>query len=176
MELCKKLTATHLLHTTAALVGVVSVFLVIGQAWSSWKKRECSAPSPSVTREIGIRKASRFQHNDLLLHSCRIYGYGCRGRPLLASVWGGGGLRIARPCQRGTKNCPSLPVSLSCCLLLAEVNSAAVGVFFFSVYPARRAASLNPSNPFARRRSESHAYSRAHEHGENAPIGALRLC
>ena len=129
MELWKNLTGA----IATAMVGVVSVFLVIGGVVIM---NVMLATVTERTREIGIRKALGARHNDILLQFLL-------EATVMAAVGGAIGISLAYGIA-ALANAMSVPmhVSLSA-VLLAEVISAAVGVFF-GVYPARRAAALQP--------------------------------
>jgi putative ABC transport system permease protein len=90
------------------------------------------------TNEIGIRKAVGARERDILLQflleSTTLSAAGGIGG-VLFGLAGAGALRLV---------VPKVPVSVpSWAVLLAFTFSAFVGVFF-GVYPARKAASLNP--------------------------------
>src|SRR5438046_601306 len=129
MELWKNLTGA----IATAMVGVVSVFLVIGGVVIM---NVMLATVTERTREIGIRKALGARHNDILLQLL------LEGR-VMAAV--GGAIRVVVAYGiAALATAMSIPMNVSLsAVLLAEVISAAVGVFF-GVYPARRAASLQP--------------------------------
>ena len=129
MELWKNLTGA----IATAMVGVVSVFLVIGGVVIM---NVMLATVTERTREIGIRKALGARHNDILLQFLL-------EATVMAAVGGAIGIGLAYGIAAlATAMSVPMHVSLSA-VLLAEVISAAVGVFF-GVYPARRAASLQP--------------------------------
>src|SRR5216683_405801 len=125
MELWKNLTGA----IATAMVGVVSVFLVIMNVML--------ATVTERTREIGIRKALGARHNDILLQFLI-------EATVMAAVGGAIGVGGAYAVAALATATMSIPMHVPIpAVLLAEVISAAVGVFF-GVYPARRAASLQP--------------------------------
>jgi putative ABC transport system permease protein len=130
MELWKNLTGV----IATAMVGVVSVFLVIGGVVIM---NVMLATVTERTREIGIRKALGARHNDILLQFLV-------EATVMAAVGGAIGVGVAYAISGLTTALTSVPMHVPVpAVLLAEVISAAVGVFF-GVYPARRAASLQP--------------------------------
>jgi putative ABC transport system permease protein len=116
------------------MVGVVSVFLVIGGVVIM---NVMLATVTERTREIGIRKALGARHNDILLQFLI-------EATVMAAVGGAIGVGGAYAVAALATATMSIPMHVPIpAVLLAEVISAAVGVFF-GVYPARRAASLQP--------------------------------
>src|SRR5213082_241929 len=129
MELWKNLTGA----IATAMVGIVSVFLVIVGVVIM---NVMLATVTERTREIGIRKALGARHNDILLQFLL-------EATVMAAVGGAIGVVVAYGIA-ALATAMSIPMNVSLsAVLLAEVISAAVGVFF-GVYPARRAASLQP--------------------------------
>jgi putative ABC transport system permease protein len=129
MELWKNLTGA----IAQAMVGIVSVFLVIGGVVIM---NVMLATVTERTREIGIRKALGARHNDILLQFLL-------EATVMAAVGGAIGIGLAYGVA-ALATAMSVPMHVSLpAVLLAEVISAAVGVFF-GVYPARRAAGLQP--------------------------------
>jgi putative ABC transport system permease protein len=117
-----------------AMVGVVSVFLVIGGVVIM---NVMLATVTERTREIGIRKALGASRHDILMQflveACVMTAMGGAIGVLLA--YGICGLALA------TTSIPMhVPISA---VVIAELISAAVGIFF-GVYPARKAAMLEP--------------------------------
>jgi putative ABC transport system permease protein len=117
-----------------AMVGVVSVFLVIGGVVIM---NVMLATVTERTREIGIRKALGASRHDImmqfLVEACVMTAMGGAIGVLLA--YGVCGLALA------TTSIPMhVPISA---VIIAEIISAAVGIFF-GVYPARKAAMLEP--------------------------------
>ncbi|HTQ62917.1 MAG TPA: ABC transporter permease [Candidatus Solibacter sp.] len=130
MSLWKQLTGV----IAIAMVGVVSVFLVIGGVVIM---NVMLATVTERTREIGIRKALGASRNDILLQflveACVMAAMGGAIGVLLA--YGICGLAAA------TTSVPMhVPISA---VIIAEFISAAVGIFF-GVIPARKAAMLEP--------------------------------
>ncbi|MHB8502920.1 MAG: ABC transporter permease [Candidatus Acidiferrales bacterium] len=130
MNLWKQLTGV----IAIAMVGVVSVFLVIGGVVIM---NVMLATVTERTREIGIRKALGASRNDILLQflieACVMAAMGGAIGVLLA--YGICGLAMA------TTSIPMhVPISA---VITAELISAIVGIFF-GVYPARKAAMLEP--------------------------------
>src|SRR5881296_2433437 len=129
MELWKNLTGA----IATAMVGVVSVFLVIGGVVIM---NVMLATVTERTREIGIRKALGARRGDILLQFLL-------EATVMAAFGGAIGVVVAYGIA-ALATAMSIPMNVSLsAVLLAEVISAAVGVFF-GVYPARRAASLQP--------------------------------
>ncbi len=117
-----------------AMVGVVSVFLVIGGVVIM---NVMLATVTERTREIGIRKALGASRRDILL---QFLVEAC----VMSAMGGAIGVLIAYGIcllARATTSIPmNVPISA---VIIAELISAAVGIFF-GVYPARKAAMLAP--------------------------------
>ena len=130
MKLWKQLTGV----IAMAMVGVVSVFLVIGGVVIM---NVMLATVTERTREIGIRKALGASRNDImmqfLVEACVMSAVG----GALGVIAAYGVCLLARATTSVPMNVPITAV------VLAELISAAVGVFF-GVYPARKAAMLEP--------------------------------
>jgi putative ABC transport system permease protein len=116
------------------MVGVVSVFLVIGGVVIM---NVMLATVTERTREIGIRKALGARRGDILLQFLI-------ESAVMAAVGGVMGVMLAYAIAGLTKAATSVPMNVPfAAVLIAEVISATVGIFF-GVYPARKAAGLQP--------------------------------
>lgn len=130
MQLWKNLTGV----IATAMVGVVSVFLVIGGVVIM---NVMLASVTERTREIGIRKALGARHSDILLQFLIESG-------VMAAIGGVIGVIIAYAIAGLTRATTSVPMNVPIiAVLIAEIISAAVGIFF-GVYPAKKAAYLPP--------------------------------
>jgi putative ABC transport system permease protein len=130
MGLWKNLTGV----IATAMIGVVSVFLVIGGVVIM---NVMLATVTERTREIGIRKALGARHRDILLQFLV-------EATVMAAVGGAIGVVTAYVISGLTRATTSVPMSVPfTAVVIAELISAAVGIFF-GVYPARKAASLPP--------------------------------
>lgn len=130
MQLWKQLTGV----IAMAMVGVVSVFLVIGGVVIM---NVMLATVTERTREIGIRKALGASRNDILL---QFLVEAC----VMAAMGGAIGVLIAYGICELAKVTTSIPMHVPIsAVIMAELISAAVGIFF-GVYPARKAAMLEP--------------------------------
>jgi putative ABC transport system permease protein len=130
MELWKNLTGV----IATAMVGIVSVFLVIGGVVIM---NVMLATVTERTREIGIRKALGARPKDIMLQFLI-------EATVMSAVGGAMGVTLAYGIAGLTKVATSVPMKVPLsAVLLAEIISAAVGVFF-GVYPARKAAGLQP--------------------------------
>ena len=130
MDLWKNLTGV----IATAMIGVVSVFLVIGGVVIM---NVMLATVTERTREIGIRKALGARHRDILLQFLV-------EAAVMAAVGGVIGVMAAYAISGLTRATTSVPMSVPfTAVVIAEVISAAVGIFF-GVYPAKKAASLPP--------------------------------
>jgi len=117
-----------------AMVGVVSVFLVIGGVVIM---NVMLATVTERTREIGIRKALGASRHDILL---QFLVEAC----VMSAMGGAIGVAIAYGICLLAKATTSIPMHVPIsAVIIAELISAAVGIFF-GVYPARKAAMLEP--------------------------------
>ena len=130
MDLWKNLTGV----IATAMIGVVSVFLVIGGVVIM---NVMLATVTERTREIGIRKALGARHRDILLQFLV-------EAAVMAAVGGAIGVITAYAISGLARATTAVPMSVPfTAVVTAEVISAAVGIFF-GVYPAKKAASLPP--------------------------------
>jgi putative ABC transport system permease protein len=130
MQLWKNLTGV----IATAMVGIVSVFLVIGGVVIM---NVMLASVTERTREIGIRKALGARHGDILLQFLI-------ESAVMAAVGGVVGVIVAYAIAELTRATTSVPMNVPVvAVFMAEIISAAVGIFF-GVYPARKAAGLPP--------------------------------
>jgi putative ABC transport system permease protein len=130
MELWKNLTGV----IATAMIGVVSVFLVIGGVVIM---NVMLATVTERTREIGIRKALGARGSDIMLQFLM-------EAAVMAAIGGAIGVGVAYLIAGLTKASTSVPMSVPFgAVLLAEFISASVGIFF-GVYPAKKAAALQP--------------------------------
>jgi putative ABC transport system permease protein len=130
MGLWKNLTGV----IATAMIGVVSVFLVIGGVVIM---NVMLATVTERTREIGIRKALGARHHDILLQFLV-------EATVMAAVGGAIGVITAYAISGLTKATTSVPMSVPfSAVVIAELISSLVGIFF-GVYPAKKAASLPP--------------------------------
>jgi putative ABC transport system permease protein len=117
-----------------AMVGVVSVFLVIGGVVIM---NVMLATVTERTREIGIRKALGASRRDILL---QFLVEAC----VMSAMGGAIGVLIAYGICLLARATTSIPMNVPIiAVIIAELISAAVGIFF-GVYPARKAAMLEP--------------------------------
>src|SRR5437870_8384210 len=129
MALWKNLTGV----IATAMIGVVSVFLVIGGVVIM---NVMLATVTERTREIGIRKALGARHRDILLQFLI-------EASVMAAIGGVVGVALAYGIA-GVAKAISVPMNVPfIAVLIAEAISAAVGIFF-GVYPAKKAAGLQP--------------------------------
>jgi putative ABC transport system permease protein len=130
MDLWKNLTGV----IATGMVGVVSVFLVIGGVVIM---NVMLATVTERTREIGIRKALGARPGDIMLQFLI-------EATVMTAIGGAIGVILAYGIAGLTKAATSVPMSVPfSAVVLAEIISAAVGVFF-GVYPAKKAAALQP--------------------------------
>lgn len=130
MDLWKQLTGV----IATAMVGVVSVFLVIGGVVIM---NVMLATVTERTREIGIRKALGASRGDILL---QFLIEAC----VMSAVGGAIGVAAAYAVSGLARVATSIPMNVPIsAVIAAELISAMVGIFF-GVYPARKAAMLQP--------------------------------
>jgi putative ABC transport system permease protein len=130
MQLWKNLTGV----IATAMIGVVSVFLVIGGVVIM---NVMLASVTERTREIGVRRAMGARQGDILLQFLVEAG-------VMAAVGGVIGVIVAYSIAALTRATTAVPMNVPIiAVLIAEIISAAVGIFF-GIYPAKKAASLPP--------------------------------
>jgi putative ABC transport system permease protein len=130
MNLWKNLTGV----IATAMIGVVSVFLVIGGVVIM---NVMLATVTERTREIGIRKALGARRRDILLQFLIEAAF-------MAAIGGALGVFVSYGISTLVKATTSVPMRVPIsAIFIAEILSTAVGLFF-GVYPARKAASLQP--------------------------------
>ncbi|MGH9733133.1 MAG: ABC transporter permease [Candidatus Acidiferrales bacterium] len=130
MDLWKQLTGV----IAMAMVGIVSVFLVIGGVVIM---NVMLASVTDRTREIGIRKAVGARKQDILLQFLTESAF-------MAAMGGVIGVVIAYGIAGLVLAATSVPMHVPIvAVIIAELISAAVGMFF-GVYPAQKAARLQP--------------------------------
>jgi putative ABC transport system permease protein len=130
MGLWKNLTGA----IAATMVGVVSVFLVIGGVVIM---NVMLASVTERTREIGVRKSIGARRRDILMQFLV-------ESAVMAAVGGAIGIGIAYLLSTAVKLLTPVPSQVPIgAVILSLVVSAAVGLFF-GLYPASRAAKLDP--------------------------------
>ena len=130
MNLWKNLTGV----IATAMIGVVSVFLVIGGVVIM---NVMLATVTERTREIGIRKALGARRRDILLQFLIEAAF-------MAAVGGALGVVFAYGVAALVKATTSVPMHVPiAAVFIAEILSTCVGLFF-GVYPSRKAALLQP--------------------------------
>ncbi|HVZ15639.1 MAG TPA: FtsX-like permease family protein, partial [Terriglobales bacterium] len=118
----------------SGMVGIVSVFLVIGGVVIM---NVMLASVTERTREIGIRKSMGARRSDILMQFLV-------ESSVMAAVGGAIGVTIAWIMALLVDAFTPVPMSVPIvAVIVALLVSTAVGMFF-GVYPARRAAKLDP--------------------------------
>jgi putative ABC transport system permease protein len=130
VDLFKRITGA----LAASMIGIVAVFLVIGGVVIM---NVMLATVTERTREIGLRKSLGARRSDILLQFLT-------ETAVMSSIGGLIGVALAylfaEIVARNTAVPMHVPISA---VLIALGVSTAVGVFF-GLYPARKAANLNP--------------------------------
>ena len=130
MDLWKNLTGT----LASGMVGLVSIFLVIGGVVIM---NVMLASVTERTREIGIRKSLGARRSDILMQFMV-------ESTVMALVGGAIGVLVAWLLAVVVRSATPVPMSVPILAVLASIGiSSAVGMFF-GVYPARKAARLDP--------------------------------
>ncbi len=130
MGLWKNLTGT----LASGMVGLVSIFLVIGGVVIM---NVMLASVTERTREIGIRKSLGAKRRDILLQFLV-------ESTVMALVGGALGVLIAWMIAMIVRTATPVPMAVPISAVVLAISiSSAVGVFF-GVYPARKAARLDP--------------------------------
>lgn len=130
MQLWNNLTGTM----AGAMVGVVSIFLVIGGIVIM---NVMLASVTERTREIGVRKSLGAKRSDILRQFLV-------ESSVMAAMGGAIGITVAWLMAVIIENTTPVPMAVPItAVITALVVSTAVGLFF-GVYPARRAAKLDP--------------------------------
>lgn len=118
----------------SSMVGIVSVFLVIGGVVIM---NVMLASVTERTREIGVRKSVGARRNDILMQFLV-------ESSVMSAVGGGIGVTVAWIGAVLVRNTTSVPMAVPItAVIVALAVSTAVGLFF-GIYPARKAARLDP--------------------------------
>ena len=130
MDLWKNLTGT----LASGMVGLVSIFLVIGGVVIM---NVMLASVTERTREIGIRKSLGAKRRDILMQFLV-------ESTVMALVGGAIGVAIAWLLAVVVRNTTPVPMTVPVMAVVLAIGiSSSVGMFF-GVYPARKAARLDP--------------------------------
>jgi putative ABC transport system permease protein len=130
MDLWNQLTGA----IAASMVGIVSVFLVIGGVVIM---NVMLASVTERTREVGIRKSLGARRRDIMMQFLL-------EASVMAAVGGVIGILLAYVVTLAVRFITALPATVPIsAVAIALVVSTAVGLFF-GVYPARKAARLDP--------------------------------
>lgn len=130
MDLWKNLTGA----LAASMVGIVSVFMVIGGVVIM---NVMLTSVTERTREIGIRKSLGARRNDILLQFLL-------ESAMMSAVGGLIGVIFASTLSIIVDKTTPLPMSVPVYAVVMAIGISAVVGLFFGIYPARKAARLDP--------------------------------